>query len=164
MPQRPSSFLRSAFIALAGACALSTAFAQQAAKPAQGSVERGRYLAKIAGCNDCHTPGYAQAGGKVPEAQWLVGDKLGFQGPWGTTYPANLRLLMQRMSQAEWIKYAKTHEMRPPMPWFALRDMTDQDLASIHRFVRHLGPAGDPAPEYLPPGKAPQGPVIKFPE
>ena len=128
-----------------------------------GSIERGRYLARIAGCNDCHTAGYPQSGGKVPEAQWLTGDKVGFRGPWGTTYPANLRLLMQTMSQAEWMKYARTHEMRPPMPWFALRDMTDQDLASIYRFVRHLGPAGEPAPEYLPPDKQPQGPVITFP-
>jgi len=23
-------------------------------------VERGKYLAQIAGCNDCHTPGYMQ--------------------------------------------------------------------------------------------------------
>lgn len=30
-------------------------------------VERGRYLLKIAGCNDCHTPGYLMAEGKVPE-------------------------------------------------------------------------------------------------
>ena len=32
------------------------------------SVERGRYVAKIAGCNDCHTAGYAPSGCKVPEA------------------------------------------------------------------------------------------------
>lgn len=128
-----------------------------------GSIERGRYLAKIAGCNDCHTPGYAQNGGKVPEVQWLVGDKVGFRGPWGTTYPANLRMLMQTMSQAEWMKYARTKEMRPPMPWFALRDMTNQDLASIYRFVRHLGPGGEAAPDFVPPGKEPQGPAIVFP-
>ena len=26
-------------------------------------IERGRYLVKIAGCNDCHTAGYPEAGG-----------------------------------------------------------------------------------------------------
>lgn len=62
------------------------------ANAAKGSIERGRYLAKIGGCNDCHTPGYGLSGGQVPEAQWLVGDQLGWNGPWGTTYPSNLRL------------------------------------------------------------------------
>ena len=68
--------------------------AQQPKKNA-AAIERGRYLVKIAGCNDCHTPGYAQAGGSVPENKWLMGDTLGYQGPWGTTYPVNLRLYMQ---------------------------------------------------------------------
>lgn len=54
-------------------------------------VKRGRYVVKITGCNDCHTPGYAQAHGKVPENQWLMGDRLRYRGTWGTTYPSNLR-------------------------------------------------------------------------
>ena len=39
-------------------------------------VDRGKYLVQIGGCNDCHTPGYAATGGKVPEKDWLVGDQL----------------------------------------------------------------------------------------
>ncbi len=62
------------------------------------SLEHGRYLVKIAGCNDCHTAGYAASGGKVPESQWLLGDETGFSGPWGTTYPGNLRLVLSTMS------------------------------------------------------------------
>lgn len=46
------------------------------------AVERGRYLVKIAGCNDCHTAGYAISAGKVDEKQWLTGDALGWRGPW----------------------------------------------------------------------------------
>jgi hypothetical protein len=49
------------------------------------SVERGRYLVKIAGCNDCHTRSYAVQGGQVPEPLWLTGDELGWRGAWGTT-------------------------------------------------------------------------------
>ncbi|MEJ2396973.1 MAG: cytochrome C, partial [Gammaproteobacteria bacterium] len=30
-------------------------------------LERGRYLVRIGGCNDCHTAGYAESGGKTPE-------------------------------------------------------------------------------------------------
>lgn len=127
------------------------------------SIERGRYLARIAGCNDCHTAGYAHTGGKVPEKDWLTGDRVGWQGPWGTTYPANLRLVLARMSENDWVRIARTAEYRPPMPWFALHDMTEQDLRALYRFVRHLGPAGQPAPAYLPPGQAAAGPVIAFP-
>src|SRR5687768_14298178 len=63
------------------------------------AIERGRYLVKTAGCNDCHTPGYAQSAGQVPEAQWMTGDALGYQGPWGTTYPINVRLFMQSLTE-----------------------------------------------------------------
>lgn len=126
-------------------------------------VERGRYLVRIAGCNDCHTPGYAERGGEVPEAAWLRGDRLGWRGPWGTTYPINLRLYMSGMTEAQWLATARAVRSRPPMPWFALRDMTDDDLRAIYRFVRSLGPAGGPAPAYLPPGQTPSGPYVQFP-
>lgn len=126
------------------------------------TVERGRYLVKIAGCNDCHTPGYAAHAGTLPESRWLVGDRVGWQGPWGTTYPPNLRLLMQNITAQQWVRVAR-RPTRPPMPWFALRDMTDEDLLAIYRFVRSLGPAGDPAPVYLPPGAKPRTPVVKVP-
>lgn len=139
--------------------------AKPAAAPAADakSIERGRYLARIAGCNDCHTPGYAQAGGKVDEKLWLTGDTLGWQGAWGTTYPSNLRLVLAKMSEQEWVRVAKSAQYRPPMPWFALHDMSEADLRAIYRYVRHLGPAGEPAPAYLPPGQAAKGPVIAFP-
>jgi len=126
-------------------------------------VQRGRYLVKVTGCNDCHTAGYAMNGGKIPESQWLMGDKLGWRGPWGTTYAINLRLYMRDMTEAKWVKTAKTMQTRPPMPWFALHDMTDQDLKAIYHYVKALGPAGEPAPVFVPPGKEPQGPYVQFP-
>lgn len=146
--------------------ALAAAPSPQKAKPAAESrdIARGRYLVKIAGCNDCHTPGYFMGGGKVPEKQWLTGDVLGWRGPWGTTYPINLRLYMQDVTEQQWLHIAKNKEMRPPMPWFALRDMTREDLRAIYRFVRHLGPAGQPAPAYMPPDREPKPPFVTFPK
>src|ERR1700744_3632706 len=80
------------------------AFAANAAKINSDSLrKRGRYLAVIAGCNDCHTPGYAESGGEVPESQWLTGTLLGWSGPWGTTYAVNLRLYFQNMTSDEWV-------------------------------------------------------------
>ena len=126
-------------------------------------VERGRYLVKIAGCNDCHTAGYMANAGKVPESQWLTGDKLGWRGPWGTTYAINLRLYMKDLTETDWLKRAKTMQTRPPMPWFALRDMTDRDLKAIYHYVKAQPVTGDPAPAYLPPDKEPPQPYAQFP-
>ena len=41
-------------------------FAGQSKAPDAKSLERGRYIARIAGCNDCHTPGYAPTAGTFP--------------------------------------------------------------------------------------------------
>ena len=58
-----------AVLAIALATALTVAVVPQAAAqivkgPDMKSVERGRYLVRIAGCNDCHTAGYAQSGAR----------------------------------------------------------------------------------------------------
>ena len=148
--------------ALMLACSLGVPAAQAAT--VQALVKRGRYVAQIAGCNDCHTPGYGPSGGKVPEAQWLTGDRLGWRGPWGTTYPTNLRLYFQQLSEGEWLEKAKTLSARPPMPWFNVRAMSSADLKALYHYIRHLGPAGEPAPPYLPPGKTPPQPYVQFPE
>ena len=119
-----------ATLILAGAATLAGA-AEPAAE--RTMIDRGRYIARIAGCNDCHTPNYATTGGAVPEQQWLTGDRLGWRGPWGTTYPSNLRLALSRLSEDEWVHNARTLSYRPPMPWFALRDMDETDLRAFYR-------------------------------
>jgi mono/diheme cytochrome c family protein len=126
-------------------------------------LARGRYLVVIGGCNDCHTPGYASSGGKVAEMDWLTGDRLGWRGPWGTTYAPNLRQYMRAMTETQWVAKAKALQTRPPMPWFNLRTMTVPDLRAMYRYIRHLGPAGEVAPTYLPPDKEPPPPFVTFP-
>ena len=126
-------------------------------------VDRGRYLVVIAGCNDCHTPGYLLSEGKTPERLWLTGDSFGWRGPWGTTYPPNLRNLVQTLTEDQWLSLGKNLKARPPMPWFNLNVMKDEDLSAIYQFIRHLGPGGQAAPAYLPPDKEPNGPYALFP-
>lgn len=126
-------------------------------------IERGRYLVLVGNCNDCHTPGFAQSDGKVPEKDWLTGDKVGFRGGWGTTYPTNLRRYFSEVSEKEWLLKARHAAYRPPMPSPSLRAMTDQDLKALYHFVRSLGPSGDMSPAYVPPAQQPAGPVIQFP-
>lgn len=144
------------------AYAQSPAAKAAAPKSSMQEVKRGRYLVQIGGCNDCHTPDYAFSGGKVDEKNWLIGDSLGWRGPWGTTYPANLRLVAKDMSVQQWTARARS-ELRPPMPWFNLRAMSDADLKAIYAYLRHLGPAGSAAPAYVPPDKTPATPVVQFP-
>jgi mono/diheme cytochrome c family protein len=124
-------------------------------------IARGRYLVKVSGCNDCHTEGYMQGNGEVPTEQWLTGSAVGFQGPWGTTYATNLRLLLNHLTEAEWLVRAREPK-RPPMPWFNLSAMTDADLVAMYRFVRSLGPAGEPAPVAAAPGEAVTTPYFDF--
>ena len=126
-------------------------------------IDLGRYLVKTSGCNDCHSPGYIQQAGKTPESTWLTGDALGWRGPWGTTYATNLRLLLANMSEEQWLSHARSMEPRPPMPWFNVRAMSKEDLQAIYQYVRVLGPAGKPAPAFVPPGQPTSGPVVQFP-
>ena len=164
---------RSLLLAVSLASAITLTIAPQtlsaaetkAAVPAapSKSLQRGKYLVMIAGCNDCHTPGYLMAHGKVPEADWLTGDSFGWRGPWGTTYPVNLRTYMQTMTEEEWLKRASTLEARPPMPWYVLRQMTKDDLRAIYRYTRSLGAGGKPAPAFVPPDKEPPPPYALFP-
>ncbi|MBN8887807.1 MAG: c-type cytochrome [Rudaea sp.] len=130
---------------------------------ASSQVQRGRYLVRVTGCNDCHTPGYAQSGGQTDEKLWLTGDALGWKGPWGTTYATNLRLFLDKLSEPQWLAHARTMQPRQPMPWYSMRAMSDEDLRAIYAFVKTLGPAGVAAPAYVPPSKPVQGPVVQFP-
>jgi len=153
--------LRTTIGALASVAVLlaQTAGAAEPGGKKQTAIERGRYLVIVGDCNGCHTPGYPEAGGGIPQEKWLTGSSVGFRGPWGTSYPVNLRLSAQAMTEAQWIARAK-QPMRPPMPWYSLRDMSDADVAAVYRFIRSLGPAGQMAPEAVPPGVEPRTPYV----
>ena len=125
-------------------------------------VAQGRYLVVISGCNDCHTHGYLQLEGKVSEPDWLTGTTVGWRGPWGTTYPINLRLFLQNVSEDAWIKFSRSIKSRPAMPWWVLHEMKEQDLRAISLFIKNLGPKGVNAPAYLPPNQKPKPPYFDF--
>ncbi|MCI4568779.1 cytochrome C [Lysobacter sp. CFH 32150] len=152
---------------------MTLAACQQAPQPIQPAaattvpadadlVAQGEYLVKIGGCNDCHTPGYMDKAGDIPKDQWMIGNQLGFSGPWGTTYPANLRLKIADMDEATWLAYTADLHTRPMMPDFNVRAMKEQDRLAIFRFIKSLGPAGEAAPAYMPPGQKPAPPYIEL--
>jgi len=160
---RLSPVVVAAVLATAG-CAKPAPIAAAAAAPAPADdaelLARGEYIARIGGCNDCHTAGYAEHQGNIDKAQWLTGSPLGYKGPWGTTYAANLRLKLAEMDEAQWLAYSANLRTRPLMPDFALRAMHEDDRRALYRFVRSLGAAGEPAPAYLPPGQQPALPYF----
>jgi len=41
--------------------------------------------------------------------------------------------------------------------------MTDRDVKAIYAYLKHLGPAGQPASQYVPADKTPAGPFVQFP-
>jgi mono/diheme cytochrome c family protein len=70
---------------------------------------------------------------------------------------------MQGLTEDQWLSLAKSLKARPPMPWFNLNIMKDEDLRAIYQYTRHLGPGGKPAPAYVPPDKEPNPPYALFP-
>lgn len=147
--------------AVSVALALGVSVESVAGDKSADAVARGRYLVTISGCNDCHTDGYLQNGGNVPEREWLTGTAVGHQGPWGTTYASNLRLVIGKMTEAQWLAHARKERL-PPMPWFNLAKMTDADLKAVYAYVRSLGAAGVAAPAYVAPGGKVNTPYFVF--
>ncbi len=159
-----SRFLPAALLVLGAGLSVSSAHAAGPARDgADELVQRGRYLVMIGGCNDCHTAGFPESGGRLPESQWLLGNRVGWSGAWGTTYAPNLRLRLAQMDRDAFTAYAHTLTTRPPMPWWALNAMSERDLAALHAFVTSLGPAGTPVPAALPPGAVAPEPRVQFP-
>jgi len=123
-------------------------------------IEAGRYLVRVGGCNDCHTPQYAMTGGaQPPESEWLKGSTEGHTGPWGTSYGKNLRLTVAGHSEDEWVNLLATGNSLPPMPWPSVRAMSEADKRAVYRYIKSLpGDPGQPAPAPLPPGATPTTP------
>lgn len=121
-------------------------------------VAQGRLLVTYGACNDCHTPGWIESDGTLPATKWLTGNGIGFRGPWGTVYPANVRRRFTEVTEAQWIAMVRTRAGHPPMTWHDLRVLPDADLRAIYRFVRSLGVAGGDPPRSVPPDVAPKTP------
>jgi mono/diheme cytochrome c family protein len=144
--------------------ALFSASALAQVAPSKATLERGRHLVLIGHCNNCHTAGYAPSSGKVPEERWLMGNPLGWRGKNGTTYASNLRIFVQNLSEKDWLNVMRTVEWRAPMPWWSIRDHTDDELKAMYHYIRSLKPVGEPAPAFLPGDKVPPRPYQQLPD
>jgi cytochrome c553 len=147
-------------------CALPI-FAQS--KPSTDLIDRGRYLATVGGCGDCHTPKTASMepdGARVlsgapsnapapskPKAGEVVSSagSTAFHGPWGISYAANLTPdpttgIAREYTEASFIRALRTGKtpdggsILPPMPWQNYAKMTNDDLKALWAYLQSLKP------------------------
>lgn len=151
--------------------------AQQAAGNAL--VERGRYLVRITGCHDCHSP---KVEGMTPDlTRSLSGrpstsplpsatkgevhaslDLTAWTGPWGFSVASNLTPdaatgLGTRYTEATFIATMRTGKkpngtaIMPPMPSEVYQNMTDEDLKAIFAYLKTIPPIRNAVFAGLPP-------------
>lgn len=127
---------------------------------AEVSVERGLQVSIIGGCHDCHTESYRESDGEIDPEKALKGIPVGWQGPWGTTYSLNLRITVAELHEDGFVRSMQTLRTLPPMPWYNVRAMPEDDLRSLYRYIKSLGDPGEQAPTAVPPGEKPRTPFV----
>ncbi|HTW53912.1 MAG TPA: c-type cytochrome [Stellaceae bacterium] len=131
---------------------------------AQEPVERGKYIATIGGCLDCHTPGYFF--GNPDMTRYLGGSDVGFKvGELGIFVGPNLtpdkETGLGNWSDAQIEKALTTGErpdgriLAPIMPWRALAHLTKPDLAALVAYLRSLPPISHKVPGPFGPNEKP---------
>jgi mono/diheme cytochrome c family protein len=135
------------------------------------SVERGRYLVTLGGCNDCHTPGYFF--GKPDMTRFLGGSEVGFEVPGlGVFHGPNLTpdhdTGLGAWSAAD-IATAITTGRRPDgrilapiMPWHAFASLTGEDVRAIVSYLKSLPPVQNKVPGPFGPAEQPSSFVMKI--
>ncbi len=78
------------------------------------------------------------------------------------SYPANLRLSFQNMTEEQFLELSHEGEGRPPMPWPSLMAMSDQDLKAMYAYIHSLGAKRRRDPGRRSPGVEPDRPYFRF--
>ena len=155
----------------AAAALVLTCVSSSGAFASDPAVERGKYLVNIAGCNDCHTPGYFL--GKPDMARFLGGSDVGFEIPGlGVFHGPNLtpdkETGLGGWTDAQVItalqKGARPdgRMLAPIMPSHAFANLTPQDARAIVAFLRSIPPVKNKVPGPFGPTEQPSGFVMKI--
>jgi mono/diheme cytochrome c family protein len=151
---------RIAFVATVGLIASVSSLPTRAD---EAQVARGKYLVGIAGCNDCHTPGYFF--GKPDMARFLGGSEVGFEIPGlgvfaGRNITPDKETGIGNWTEDEIITALQTgmrpdgRQLAPIMPWHAFASLTSEDVTAIAVFLKSLPPVSNAVPEPVSPGQA----------
>lgn len=134
-------------------------------------VALGERLTFVGGCNDCHTPGTFY--GNPDTNRVLSGTELGWEGPWGVTYPRNLTPDMETgigsWTEDDIVRAIRTGQrpdkspLLPPMPWPMYSHMTDEEAYAVAAYLKTLPPVTHKVPDRQAPGAPATGPRLTFP-
>lgn len=101
----------------------------------------------------------------APSGPWIAAasaDQTAWAGPWGVSFGTNLtpdeNTGIGSWSEETFVQSLKTgrhmgvaRPVLPPMPWPAIRHLSDDDLRSIYAYLRTIPPVHNRVPEPLPP-------------
>ena len=155
----------------AGAASISCTATSKSTQAAEDPIARGRRITYTAGCMDCHTPGGLY--GAPDTTRLLSGSELGWQGPWGVTFPRNLTP-DSATGIGSWTEDQIVTAVRegrrpdgspllPPMPWPMYAHMTDEDVHALAAYLKSIPPVVHEMPKQQRPGEAPSHPALIFP-
>lgn len=165
----PQVALRLMLVMMAAAPAFLSPSHAVLAQDAQ--VQRGKYLVGLAGCNDCHTPGYFF--GKPDMTRFLGGSEVGFEIPdLGVFHGPNLTpdhdTGLGKWSTEDIVTAITTGHrpdgriLAPIMPWHAFANLTPQDSRAIAAFLESLPPVRNKVPGPFGPSEKPTSFVMKI--
>jgi mono/diheme cytochrome c family protein len=133
------------------------AFCLQRGVAEAGGIQpaRGKYLVELAGCTDCHTPGYFL--GKPDPARFLAGSDVGFRVPGvGTVVAPNLtpdkETGLGNWTTGQIIMAIRggvrpdNRVLSPVMPWSHYANLTPADVSAIAAYLKALPPVRNKVP------------------
>lgn len=146
----------------AALCAAAIVAPLAAAAADEAQLARGKYLVGIAGCMDCHTPGYFF--GKPDMAKYLGGSDVGFEIPGlgvfiGRNITPDKETGIGSWSQAQIVTAIQTgvrpdgRVLAPIMPWHAFATLTKEDVTAIAAFLQSVPPVSHAVPGPFGPGE-----------
>jgi mono/diheme cytochrome c family protein len=153
---------RSICIAVVGAAVVLAAATFLPKARAETPAERGHYLVVVAGCNDCHTPGFFF--GKPDPDKYLGGSDVGFEIPGLGVFNGRNITPDKETGLGAWtdeqIATAITTGARPDgrhlapiMNYPAFVNMTKEDVAAVVAYLRTVPPVHNKVPGPFKPGE-----------
>jgi len=118
-------------------------------------VARGKYLATVGGCTDCHTPGHFL--GKEDATRYLGGSDVGFEIPGlgvfvGPNLTPDKATGLGNWTAKQIVTAIKTgvrpdgRQLVPVMPWKNLSILTNGDAYAIAAYLKSLKPVSNQVP------------------
>ena len=151
-----------ATIAVVGLAAAGAAFALLPRAQADSQIDRGKYLVVLAGCNDCHTPGFFL--GKPDMARYLGGSDVGFEIAGLGVFNGRNITPDKETGIGSWTdeqiaaaittgKRPDGRQLAPIMNYASFTYMTKEDVAAVVAYLRSVPPVHNEVPGPFKPGE-----------